>query len=47
LQATNAATTLDPVLRAFVAEIAKISAYFEKVARVSGVAINRRHADGN
>jgi succinate dehydrogenase/fumarate reductase flavoprotein subunit len=47
LQATNAATTPDPVLRALAAGMADIPAYFEKLARVSGATINRRQADGN
>ena len=47
LQATNAATTPDPVLRALAAGMADIPAYFEKLARVSEATINRRHADGN
>ena len=47
LQATNAATTPDPVLRALAAGMADIPAYFENLARVSGATINRRQADGN
>ena len=47
LQATNAATTPDPVLRALAAGMADIPAYFEKLARVSEATINRRQADGN
>ena len=47
LQATNAATTPDPVLRALAAGMADIPAYFEKLARLSGATINRRQADGN
>jgi succinate dehydrogenase/fumarate reductase flavoprotein subunit len=47
LQATNAATTPDPVLRALAAGMADIPAYFEKLGRVSGATINRRQADGN
>ena len=47
LQATNAATTPDPVLRALAAGMADIPAYIEKLARLSGATINRRQADGN
>ena len=47
LQATNAATTPDPVLRALAAGMADIPVYFEKLARLSGATINRRQADGN
>jgi succinate dehydrogenase/fumarate reductase flavoprotein subunit len=47
LQATNAATTPDPVLRALAAGMVDIPAYFEKLARVCGATINRRQADGN
>jgi succinate dehydrogenase/fumarate reductase flavoprotein subunit len=47
LQASSAGTTPDPVLRALAAGMAEISAYFAKLARVSGASINRRQADGN
>src|SRR5439155_17278057 len=47
LQATNAATTPDPVLRALAAGMADIPAYFEKLAQVSGATINRRQADAH
>src|SRR4249919_222718 len=36
LQATNAGTTPDPVLRALAAGMKELPAYFEKLARVSG-----------
>jgi succinate dehydrogenase/fumarate reductase flavoprotein subunit len=47
LQATNAGTTPDSVLRAFAAGMKEIPAYFEKLSRVSGATIDRRQADGN
>ena len=47
LQATNAGTTPDPVLRALAAGMAEIPAYFGKLARVCRATINRRQADGN
>src|SRR6516162_11934264 len=47
LQATNAGTTPDSVLRALAAGMAEIPAYFGKLARVCTATINRRQADGN
>src|SRR5205085_2501099 len=47
LQATNAGTTPDSVLRALAAGMQQIPAYFAKIAAVSGASINRRQADGN
>jgi len=47
LQATNAGTTPDSVLRALAAGMAEIPAYFGKLARVSRATINQRKADGN
>jgi succinate dehydrogenase/fumarate reductase flavoprotein subunit len=47
LQAINASTTPDSVLRALAAGMAQIPAYFRKLARVSSATINQRQADGN
>ena len=47
LQATNAGTTPDSVLRAIAAGMAEIPAFFGKLARVSRATINQRQADGN
>jgi succinate dehydrogenase/fumarate reductase flavoprotein subunit len=47
LQATNAETTPDCVLRALAAGMKDIPDYFEKLSRVSGATIDRRQADGN
>src|SRR5215467_5711953 len=47
LQAMNAGTTPDPVLRALAAGMAAIPDYFAKLARVSKATINQRQADGN
>jgi succinate dehydrogenase/fumarate reductase flavoprotein subunit len=47
LQATNAQTTPDSVLRALAAGMAQIPAYFEKISCASGATVNRRQADGN
>jgi succinate dehydrogenase/fumarate reductase flavoprotein subunit len=47
LQATNAGTTPDSVLRALAAGLQQIPAYFEKISSLSGASVNRRKADGN
>ena len=47
LQATNAGTTPDCVLRALAAGMQEIPDYFEKLARACGAAVDRRQADGN
>src|SRR3954454_3542223 len=47
LQATNAGTTPDPVLRALAEGMREIPVYFEKLSRVAGATVNRRQADGN
>src|SRR6266852_5378350 len=47
LQATNAGTTPDSVLRALAAGMQDIPDYFEKLSRVSGATVDRRQADGN
>jgi succinate dehydrogenase/fumarate reductase flavoprotein subunit len=47
LQATNAGTTPDSVLRALAVGMAQIPGYFEKISRASGATVNRRRADGN
>jgi succinate dehydrogenase/fumarate reductase flavoprotein subunit len=47
LQASNAGTTPDSVLRALAQGMTEIPAYFAKLARVCGATINRRQADGN
>jgi succinate dehydrogenase/fumarate reductase flavoprotein subunit len=47
LQAINAGTTPDPVLRAFAAGMKEIPAYFRKISQVSEATVNRRQADGN
>src|SRR5712691_4274535 len=47
LQATNAGTTPDSVLRVLAAGMKEIPAYFEKISRASGATVNRRQADGN
>ena len=47
LQATNAGTTPDSVLRALAAGMKQIPAYFEKLAQVAGATVDRRQADGN
>ena len=47
LQATNAGTTPDSVLRVLAAGMQEIPAYFEKISRVSGATVDRRQADGN
>jgi succinate dehydrogenase/fumarate reductase flavoprotein subunit len=47
LQATNAGTTPDCVLRALAVGMQGIPDYFEKLSRVSGATIDRRQADGN
>jgi succinate dehydrogenase/fumarate reductase flavoprotein subunit len=47
LQATNAQTTPDAVLRALATGMQQIPDYFQKISRVSGATVNRRQADGN
>src|SRR5215469_8169327 len=47
LQAINAGTTPDPVLRAFAAGMREIPAYFRKISRVSEATVNKRQVDGN
>jgi succinate dehydrogenase/fumarate reductase flavoprotein subunit len=47
LQATNAGTTPDSVLRVLAQGMAEIPAYVEKLCHASGAAIDRRQADGN
>lgn len=47
LRATNDGTTPDTVLRALAAGMKQMPAYFEKLCRVNGAVIDRRHADGN
>jgi succinate dehydrogenase/fumarate reductase flavoprotein subunit len=47
LQATNAGTTPDGVLRALAAGMQQMPDYFEKLCRVNGATIDRRQADGN
>ena len=47
LQASNAGTTPDSVLRALAAGMSEIPAYFEKLCRASGATLDRRQADGN
>src|ERR1700722_19919770 len=47
LQATNAGTTPDSVLRALATGMQQMPDYFEKLCRVNGATIDRRQADGN
>src|SRR4051794_28722161 len=47
LQAINAGTTPDSVLRALAAGMKEIPDYFAKLCRVCGASMNRRQADGN
>src|ERR1700681_3503871 len=47
LQALNAGTTPDSVLRAFADGMKEMPAYFRKLCKVNGASIDRRAADGN
>jgi succinate dehydrogenase/fumarate reductase flavoprotein subunit len=47
LKATSGGTTPDGVLRVLAEGMQRMPAYFEKLCRVSGAAIDRRQADGN
>jgi len=47
LQATNAGTTPDSVLRALAIGLKQMPAYFEKLCAVNGATIDHRQADGN
>ena len=47
LQATNAGTTPDSVLRALAAGMQQMPDYFAKLCQVNGATIDRRQADGN
>src|ERR1700721_3046906 len=47
LQATNAGTTPDSVLRALAAGMQQMPDYFAKLCGVSGATSERRQADGN
>src|ERR1700730_5873495 len=47
LQALNAGTTPDSVLRAFADGMKEMPAYFRKLCKVNGASIDRRQADGN
>jgi succinate dehydrogenase/fumarate reductase flavoprotein subunit len=47
LQATNAGTTPDSVLRALAAGMRQMPDYFAKLCQVNGATIDRRQADGN
>ena len=47
LQATNAGTTPDDVLRVLAGGLTRVQAYFEKLAKVSNATLDVRQADGN